>query len=402
MRRASGRDDLRPARLRPSDLLRTSASGVRARPLRTVLSALGIAIGIAAMLTMVGISTSSQAQLNVLLERLGTNLLTASPGTTFAGTPAKLPLESIAMVRRIGPVTADSATATLPNVAVYRNQFIPVGQTSSIEVRAAYAGLAGVVGAHIQDGRWFSDQASIPTVVLGYLAAQRLGVSQPGVRVWLGGQWFGVVGVLAAVPLALELDSSALVSWPTAERFLGFGGNPTLLYVRCVESQVEAVQGVLGATANPAAPDEVLVSRPSDALAAKRSASYALNAQLLGLGVVALLIGGVGVANTMVISVLERRGEIGLRRSLGATRGHIRIQFLTESVVLSVGGGVAGGLLGFAATAAFAWLRSWPPTLPWWALVGSVVLPGIIGALAGLYPAERAARLAPTQALAAL
>jgi putative ABC transport system permease protein len=240
-------------------------------------------------------------------------------------------------------------------------------------------------------------------VVLGSAAADRLGVARAGaeVRVWLGGRWFTVVGVLAPVPLAPELDTSALIGWPVAQQLLGFDGYPTTIYTRARDDAVEHVRDVLAATANPQNPEQVQVSRPSDALAARRAADDTLNALLLGLGAVALLVGGVGVANTMVISVLERRQEIGLRRSLGATRGQIRIQFLVESQLLSTLGGLGGVLLGIAVTAGYAATQNWPTVIPAWATIGGMTATLVIGALAGLYPAVRAARLAPTEALAA-
>jgi putative ABC transport system permease protein len=157
---------------------------------------------------------------------------------------------------------------------------------------------------------------------------------------------------------------------------------------------------VLGATANPEHPSEVKVSRPSDALSAKRASDKAFTGLLLGLGAVALLVGGVGVANTMVISVLERRAEIGLRRSLGATRGHVRLQFLVESLLLSALGGTGGVLLGIGVTAAYAATQGWPTVVPAWATAGGVGATLVIGVVAGLYPAIRASRLAPTEALA--
>ncbi|MFK3983526.1 ABC transporter permease [Micromonospora sp. NPDC050397] len=402
VRRTAGTsaDRLRPARLRPADVLRVGGTGLRTRPLRVFLSTLGIAIGIAAMLAMVGISSSSRAELDRTLDRLGTNLLTVTPGKTIAGQDAPLPVESVSMVRRIGPVTAASATGVV-DASVYRNEYIPSGQTGSIAVLAAQPDLLSTVGGRVARGAWFNPAtASHPAVVLGATAANRLGVRIAGPRVWLGGTWFGVVGVLDPVPLAPELDTAALVGWSSAERYLGFDSHPTMIYTRSLDSRVEAVRAVLGATANPGAAHEVRVSRPSDALAARRAAGHTLGAQLIGLGVIALLVGGIGVANTMVISVLERRTEVGLRRSMGATRGQIRNQFLMESLLLSLLGGVAGTLLGIAATAGYAHLRDWPTLVPAWATAGGIGATVLIGTLAGLYPAIRAARLAPTEALA--
>ncbi|MDX6345926.1 MAG: putative transport system permease protein [Streptomyces sp.] len=396
----SARTELIPARLGAADVARVGAAGLRARPLRAVLSALGIAIGIAAMLAVVGISTSSRADLNRTLNRLGTNLLTVEPGSTMFGNAARLPEESAAMVGRIGPVHSVAAVGRV-TAHVYRNDHIPAGQTGSIAVVAVQPGLPAAVGSRMRKGVWLNAAtARYPGVVLGAAAARRLDIREPGTRVWLGNQWFGVTGILEPVPLADELDGSAMVGWPAAEHFLAFDGHPTELYVRSAERSVEAVRTVLAATVNPEAPAEVQVSRPSDALAAQRAADSTLGALLLGLGAVALLVGGIGVANTMVISVLERRPEIGLRRALGATRGQIRLQFLAESLLLSALGGVGGVLLGIGVTTAYASTQHWPTVVPLWAMAGGVAATLLIGATAGLYPAVRASRLSPTEALA--
>jgi len=388
-------------RLGPVDVAQLGAVGLRARPLRVVLSALGIAIGIGAMLAVVGISASSRAELDRTLDRLGTNLLTVAPGTTVDGNRTSLPEESVAMVGRIRPVESVSATGVLA-VSVYRNDHMPRGQTGSLLVLAVRDRLLKTVGATLHSGAWFTPATyAYPAVVLGAVAARRLDIPRVGVRVWLGGEWFAVVGILDPVPLAEELDSAALVGWDAARTYLGFDGSPTTLYVRAAPQHVVAVQGVLGRTANPAAPDQVLVSRPSDALAAKQAAEATLNGLLLGLGAVALLVGGIGIANTMVISVLERRAEIGLRRALGATRRHIRAQFLAESLLLSLLGGLGGVLLGAVATAVFAASQGWPVVMPLWASGGGLGATMLIGVAAGLYPAVRASRLAPAYALAA-
>jgi putative ABC transport system permease protein len=394
-----------PARLSLPDVARVGAAGLRTRPVRALLSALGIAIGIAAMIAVVGISTSSREDLNRQLAKLGTNLLRVAPGQSLFGKPSHLPDQAVAMIGRIERVTSVTATGDT-GLNVYRNDHIPAGQTGSIAVAAARTDLLATVGGTVADGTWLNAAAErYPTVVLGDQAARRLGIGTSGssVQVWLGGQWFTVIGILDPVPLAPELDSAALVGWPVAQTKLGFDGYPTTIYTRTrdTDDAVAAVRSVLARTANPEHPDEVNVSRPSDALAAKQAANATLNGLLLGLGAVALLVGGVGVANTMVISVLERRAEIGLRRSLGATRGQIRLQFLTESLLLSALGGVGGVLLGIAVTIAYAsYYQGWPSVVPAWASVGGIAATLVIGGIAGLYPAWRAARLAPTEALA--
>jgi putative ABC transport system permease protein len=394
---------LTPARLSPRDVVRVGGAGLRTRPLRVFLSALGIAIGIAAMTAVVGVSSSSRAELDRQLAALGTNLLAVAPGNTMTGDTATLPTESVDMIRRIEPVEEVAALGEVPDTNVYRTDRIPEVETRGLSVQAAHLDLPDTVGVTVADGTWLNAAtARYPVAVLGSHAASLLGVTsvRENVQVYLGGQWFTAVGILDEALLAPELDNAALVGWPAAESYLDFDGHPTTIYTRASDASVEAVGGVLAATANPQAPNEVQVSRPSDALAARQATDRAFTGLLLGLGAVALLVGGVGVANTMVISVLERRAEIGLRRSLGATRGQIRLQFVAESLLLSMIGGVGGVLLGIAVTGGYAATRDWPTVVPAWATLGGVAATLVIGAIAGLYPAIRAARLPPTEALA--
>jgi len=392
-----------PSRLLPADAVRTGAAGLRARPPRVALSALGIAIGIGAMICVVGVASSSRESLDRQLAALGTNMLTVTPGQSLTGGQAVLPAAAVPMIGRIPAVTSVTATAALPNAHVYRSDLIPADQYGNLAVLAAQTDLPATVGARLASGAWLNPATTrYPAVVLGAAAARRLGVPRatPAAQVWLGGHWFTVTGILRPVPLAPELDYAALVGWPAAAAsHLRFDGHPTTIYTRTRDDAVTAVAAVLAATANPQNPNEVDVSRPSDALAAKHATDTTLTGLLLGLGAVALLAGGVGVANTMVISVLERRPEIGLRRSLGATRGHIRIQFLAESLLLSALGGLGGALLGIAVTTGYAAHQHWPAVVPLWATTGGLLATLLIGATAGLYPAWRAARLPPTDAL---
>jgi putative ABC transport system permease protein len=396
---------LQPGRLSPRDGLRLGAYGLRARPLRVVLSALGIAIGIAAMVAVVGASTSSRAQLSNLLNSLGTNLLTVAPGNTLFGQKATLPDTSVAMIGRIRQVESVSAVGLLPAAKVYRTNKIPAPQSGGIGIYVARTGLPDTVAASVRSGTWLNAAtARYPAVVLGATTADLLGIGAPGpdVQIWLDGRWFTVIGILNPVPLAPELDLGALIGWPAARRYLGVDGDITTVYTRTDPNAVQAVRDLLASTANPAQPNEVDVSRPSDALAAQAAVNKTFTGLLLGLGAVALLVGGIGVANTMVISVLERRPEIGLRRSLGATRQHIRTQFLTESLLLSGLGGSVGILLGSAVTAGYATVQGWPTVVPGWVVAGGIAAALLIGGVAGLYPATRAARVAPTEALAAI
>lgn len=373
--------------------------------MRTAFAALGIAIGIAALVAVIGIPASNQAAVRAALAALGPNLLTVAPGRNLiTGEKAQLPPTALEMIQRIGPVTAVSAIGRTP-ATVRRSDLIPANQTRGLAVYAARQDLLEVLHATVVAGEFLTPAtAEYPAVVLGAKAAQLLGVS-PGTaaspsQVWIGDRWFTVVGTLGPLPLTPQIDNSVLVGWSAAQRYLGFDGSPEEIFVRVEDDAVDEVRAVLGRTVNPQRPDEVLVSKPSDALAAQRLVEEAYSSLFVGLGAVALLVGGIGVANTMVISVLERRREIGLRRALGATRRHILVQFLAESVLLTGIGTAAGIGLGIAVTAGYALSEGWPATLPPLALVSGLGVAVVIGLLAGVYPAVRATRLAPTEALA--
>ncbi|MGW4809559.1 ABC transporter permease [Kitasatospora sp. NPDC004272] len=390
-----------PGRLHPADVARTASVGLRTRRMRAALSALGIAIGVAAMVAVLGLSASSQAGLLARIDRLGTNLLTVSPGRQLGGGTAELPLDAPDMIARIGPVQTVQSTG-LTTAHAFRNPYVPSLNTNSLTVEAASLDLPAAVRTTVAEGSYLNAAtATEPVAVLGHDAALRLGLPEvhPGARIWVGGQWFYVAGILDRAPLTPELDAAVLVGYEAAKKYLDFDGHPSTVYVRTDTDRVAEVQRVLAATANPAAANEVQVSRPSAALEARAAAQSALNGLFLGLGAVALLVGGIGVANTMVISVLERRAEIGLRRALGATRGDIRLQFLAEAVLLSALGGVAGVGLGVLATAVYARVKHWEAVVPALAWGGGLGASIAIGAVAGLLPALRAARMAPTEAL---
>ena len=389
------------SRLSRRDLVRVGSLGLRSRRVRASLSALGIGIGIAAIVGVLGISQSSKSGLLNELGQLG-NLITVQPGNSAFGQPTELPVTAEGMVSRVGPVTSVTEIGSIQNVYVYRNSFIPAINTNGISLTATDAALPTTLGVTLAHGGFLNPAtAHFPAVVLGAEAASLLGInnlSNP-TQVWIGGHWFTVVGILHPVQLVAQMDSMAFIGFPVAEKYFGFDGHPTGLDLRSVPNQVNAVADVLPATVSPSNPSVVAVSFPSDILKAELVTKGAYNGLLLGLGAVALLVGGVGIANVMVISVLERRSEIGLRRALGASRRHVAEQFLAEAVMLSVLGGVAGTVFGGAATAIYAASQHWSVVIPALALYGGVAAALIIGAIAGLYPSIRAARLSPTEAL---
>ncbi|TXS31079.1 ABC transporter permease [Streptomyces sp. ms191] len=389
----------RPARLAPADVLRLGAVGLRARRARIVLSALGIAIGIATMVAVVGISTSSRSDLMAQLDRLGTNLLTAEAGEDAMGQAVKLPKNAVAMVERIGPVQHATATAEV-DARIRRSDVVPEERTAGVTAQAARPDLLTALNARVHRGVWLDGaRERLPVTVLGSVAAERLGVTRPGEKIMVNDVDTVVIGILEPVELVPNLDRVALVGLPAAETYLGFDGHPTTVFERSSDASVEDVRAVLARTVHPGNEGSVKVSRPSDALAAKSATDKGLTTLMLGLGAIALLVGSVGVANTMVVSVLERRQEIGLRRALGATRRAVRLQFLTESLLLSALGGAAGALLGATATFAFARVQGWTAVVPLWSLGGGLAATLVTGVAAGLYPAIRAARLHPTVVL---
>jgi len=389
-------------RLQMSDLTRLSIVGLRTRKLRAGLSALGIAIGVAAIVAVLGLSASSQAGLLAEINQLGTNLLTVSNGQALTGGTAELPTTAPAMIDRINGVEQVQSTGTVNSANAYRTPYIPSVDTRGLTVQAASLGLLPVLATTVAQGHFLNAAtAQEPVAVLGAAAAQLLGIDRiyPDERIWVGRQWFYLAGVLKPAVLASAIDTSVLVGYPAAQKYLGFDGHPSTIYLRAQTDRVTAIDNLLAPTANPENPSEVNVSQPSDALVAQADAKSALNGLFLGLGAVALLVGAIGVANIMIISVLERRSEIGLRRALGATKGHIRTQFLSEAILLGLLGGAVGVALGAVSTAIYAHTRHWATVIPTAAWAGGIAASLIIGALAGLTPALRAARLSPTQAL---
>ena len=395
--------DLSPSRLLPLDVLRVGSIGLHTRRLRAVLSAVGIAIGIGSMVAVLGLSESSKADLVSTLDRLGTNLLSVTAGQSlFTGNAAALPDTAVRMIGRIGPVQQAAGVGSV-DARVYRSDYVPAEQSGGIGVAWVETNLLETLGGSLATGEFLNDATShYPTVVLGATAAQRLGIDRIGGLVWLGDRWFTVVGILEPLELAPALDTSVLIGHPIGSELFGSGDSPSTIYLRANPDTIGDISSVLPTTANPEHPEEVEVSRPSDALEARAAVNNSFTALFVGLGAVALLVGGVGIANVMVISVLERRSEIGLRRALGATKRHIWGQFLTESLILATFGGIAGVVIGALVTAGYASIRNWAAVVPAYAIAGGIGAALAIGAIAGLYPAIRAARMAPTDALRAV
>jgi len=394
--------DLPRSRLRAGDLLPTGTLGLRTRRLRALLSGLGIAIGIAAIVSVLGVTRSSQSDLLAEIEQLGTDLLTVASAQATDTQEFELPPAAAPMIRQVPGVRAVAPTARVPTAQVYRNDRVPSGQTGARAVRACDDALLPTLGAELLTGR-FLDPGPYPVTVLGYSAATTLGVAgvDGGPRVWLGEHWYVVVGILKPVPLAPEIDRSALVSFASAAQLLDHDGPPSRVYLRADPDRVTEVAGVLHRAANPVDPRGVEVSRPSDALTAQLAVEESGAGLFLGLGAIALLVGAIGIANVTLVSVLERIGEIGLRRALGAGRHHIAGQFLLESTAMGLAGGFVGASFGTLVIIAVSAANTWTPVLDPWVPLGAPLLGALIGLLSGTYPALRAAALEPVDALRA-
>ncbi|HEY4854352.1 MAG TPA: ABC transporter permease [Streptosporangiaceae bacterium] len=396
------------ARLRGADWLPTATIGLRTRKLRAALSALAVAVGIAAVVSVLGITRSSESALLASIDQLGTNLLTVVNGQSISGQEVELPAAAGGMIGRVSGVRHVAPTSEFTSLGVFRTDKMPHYETNGLAVRACSATLLATLGGTVRQGTFLNAATGrYPVAVLGYAAARALGLARLGrpTRIWvsdpggLTGHWLTVAGILNPLPLAPEIDTSILVGFPLARQLFGYDGHPSRIYVRTVTDQTSQVAALLAATAWPDHPEQVQVSRPSDALTARLAVQGSGTALFLGLGGIAVLAGGLGIANVMVISVLERRPEIGLRRALGATRAHIGGQFLLEALVLSALGGLSGVAAGSLVTLAVARWYGWSPLIPLPAVWGGLAVALIVGAVAGLYPSLRAGRLPPTDAL---
>ena len=387
--------------LRTRDLFFVAVYGVKARKGRAALTSIGIGIGIAAIVAVSGIAASGSADLLSTLESLGTNLVKASPQAGFFGTQEELPEGVIGMVERIGPVEEVTST-TQTDLLVRRSNFISEFEGGGISTIVTSSELLNVIGGKLSEGRFITDGLSdLPVTVLGNVTAKRLGItnlSKP-TKILIDDEWFGVIGIVEELKIHPDLDRSVFIGYGAAKKLFDINEEPTTIYLRANPTFIEDVVEVIAPSMNPENPDQVEVSRPSDALEAQQAVEASFTNLLLGLGSVALLVGGVAIANVMVMSVLERRMEIGVRRSIGATRREIRYQFLLESIVLSGIGGLVGVMLGSLITLAYTNYTNIVFSIPVWQILGAVVLALLIGAISGVYPAIKASKIQPAEAV---
>ena len=393
----------RMPRLSIGDSIRTALIGPRSRKMRTALSALGVAVGIAALTAITGIAASNQAQLLAELDELGANMIMVQPGYGPDSKPVALPDTAAGMIERVKGVEQVGVLEKVPDgTGVYRNDLMPKSQGNGLTAYAASPEFLSSVEGSVAKGSWFDEtDRSLPVTVLGAAAAARMGITETGVRVWIGERWYTVIGILDSAGLAESIDASAFLGDRWAAEHVSAKGDDTIasIYVRMADGGTgEKVREAIARAANPGSP-YVQVTGLGDLAGARETADDSLSGLAVGLAAIALLVGGIGIANTMVVAVLERRGEIGLRRALGARPGQIAGQFVAEAIVLGGLGGIAGVVCGALAVVAYAAIQGQSATIPVLVLVGGPIVALAVGVIAGLYPAVSAARLSPTTAL---
>ncbi|KAA8820560.1 ABC transporter permease [Bifidobacterium rousetti] len=394
----------RPPTTRFANLMHTAWIGATGRISRTVLAALGIALGVAAYVALSGIAASNQAALLARLDALGANLQVVSPGRDAAQQPVPLPAYAPETIARQPQVEQVGVFDTAPeNVRIFKNEFVPKSNGNALTLTVMRPGALDAVGATIAQGHGIDENNQhLPVAILGSEAAYRLGVTTVGDRILIDDAWYGVVGILAPAPQAQNLDPSVIIgstqakaSHPDQAETIG---QISAIYVRTKPGDAETLRRMLAHAANLAGAN-VSVNASADLSEARNTTDDSLNTLGLMIGAIALAVGGMSIANMMIVTVMERRGEIGLRRALGATPGAIRMQFVTEAAMLSAFGGLAGITLGAGTAFGFAIWAGQPAVLEWGTLPAAWGAAVLVGALAGIYPASRAARLTPTAAL---
>lgn len=394
----------KPLGARVLDLLRTAWIGATGRVSRTILASLGIALGVAAYVALSGIAASNQAALLARLDALGANLQVVTPGQDSSGQPVPLPEYAPETIARQRAVERVGVFLTAPDGAqVFKNELVPSTNGNAIAVAVMRPGALDAVGVGIAQGHGIDrNNEQLPVAVLGSEAAYRLGVNEPGDRVLIDNSWYGVIGILEAAPQAQDIDSSVLIGADYAlAHYAGQAdviGRISRIYVRTRPGNAEALRRMIAHAANLSG-GNASVTASTNLSEARNTTNDSLTALGLMIGAIALAVGGMSIANMMIVTVMERRGEIGLRRALGATRGSIRMQFVTEAAMLSAIGGLVGVAIGAGTAIGVASGTGQPPALDWTGLPFAWAAAILVGILAGLYPATRAARLTPTEAL---
>jgi putative ABC transport system permease protein len=386
------------------DLLGVAWAGLTARRTRTVLIMLGPIVGVAAMVAAIGLTESAKGNLKAELAKLGTTMIVASAGTTFGQQNSTLPADAVSRAGAISTVTGAAATAELSGIIALPDLGAKDFYSAfPVPVQAADLNLPSVLQVPTADGRWL-DNADLAdgarAAVLGSGLAKQYGYLQGEIRsIRLNDINYGVVGVLAPVGLEPQLDNAVFITQTEAKSDFGTDGNPTTLYVRAANGTTQETANVLPTAINLGGTQSVTTQVPSDALQASAQANKTLQRTALFAGILALAVGGLGIANVMSISVIQRSSEIGIRRAVGHTRTQIAAQFLFEALFV----GVLGGSIGAAAGAGIVVVTSkalhWVVVLAYSRMPIWIGLAVAVSVAAGLSPSIKAARLEPLETL---
>ncbi|MAT37817.1 MAG: hypothetical protein CL420_07250 [Acidimicrobiaceae bacterium] len=387
------------------EILNVAISGLTARKVRTLLIMLGPVLGAAGIVAAVGLNESAKGDVRQTLERLGTNLIVASADGSFsAGQAPTLPEDAVersmnvSTVDRVAGITEIGSLTVLPSQG--GKDFF---RTIPIPVLTSDQNLLNVLDAQMLHGRFIngSDESNVfRSAVMGHDLANDYQYLPGELRtIDVDGETYGVVGVIEKVDLVPKLDTAIIIPKSSAEEDFDVEQKPTTLYVRATEGNVDSTAEALPMAINLGGDEAVTVAVPSDLLEAQGAVDTTLRNILFLMGGLALLVGGVGIANVMSISVIQRSGEIGIRRALGHTKMTIALQFVLEALFVGVLGGIAGVVTGVCVIYLVSSILGWIATLniPLFLVAGGMAL--IVSVIAGLYPAWKAARLEPLETL---
>jgi putative ABC transport system permease protein len=387
------------------DLSQVALGGLLARKVRTLLLLLGPMIGVAAIVAAVGLTDSAKGDLKRKVAQLGTNLIAASAASSFGGDQPTLPSDAVQRALQVSTVDKVAAVVELSDITVTPyEEASEKYETVPVPVMAADLRLPSALEVPVISGRWlgpFDDEELTRAAVIGVgLASEIEHLPGEARTIELDGVRYGVVGVLGEVELDPTLDNAVFISFNAAEEdFLDDDVEPTKLFVRSTPGSEQETAEALRTAISLGGPQEVATEIKSEALELAAQSDRQLQLIVVSMGLLAIIVGGIGIANVMSISVIQRSTEIGIRRALGHTRRIIAGQFLLEALAVGFLGGVLGILLGAMAIAVGVAIAGWVFTLARWLPPAGIALAMVVSVLAGLYPAWRAARLEPLETL---
>lgn len=401
----------RADRFSVQDLIVEASYGIGARPARLVMTTLGTVLGIASLVVTIGFAQTAAGQIAKQFDAVSATQVVISPGTTQtqsgAAPTAQLPWDSPERVERLVGVVTAGLIAEVPSAGLTISA-VPVNDPSapatvSPPLIATSAGLLEAVRGQIVTGRFFDeghDERGDRVAVLGTRAAERLGINrvdrQPSI--FIDGLAYSVMGIIDDVQRRADLLDAVIIPMGAARSDFRLPGADEL------QVQIDIGAGPLVArqapvALDPNAPENFGVQAPSAGSELRDNVQADVNVVFLVLGIIALLAGGLGIANVTMLSVMERVGEIGLRRALGSTRKQIAGQFMVESIVIGLLGGLIGSALGIFAVVVVSAIQQWTPVLDPFLAIGSALLGAVVGFAAGWYPASKASRIEPISAL---